>query len=85
MGSPVFEVSQVSSRIDCFYHFSMAFVIYIWIIMKRKQSWTEDSGTNDSQIGIPEAKHSMNLKYLVSEGQGELRLKMGSSMLGYYA
>lgn len=83
MGSPVFEVSQVSSRIDCFYHF---FLIYIWIIMKRKQSWTEDSGTNDSQIGIPEAKHSMNLKYLVSEGgQGELRLKMGSSMLGYYA
>ena len=78
-------MSQVSSRIDCFYHLSMAFVIYVWIIVKRKQSWTEDSGIKDPQIGIPEAKHLMNPKHLVSEGQRELGLKMGSSMLGYYA
>ena len=62
----------------------MAFVIYIWIIVKRKQPWTEDSGSKDPQIGIPEAKHSMNPKHLVSEGgQRELGLKMRSSMLGY--
>ena len=54
--------------------------------MKRKQPWTEDSGSKDPQIGIPEAKPSMNPKHLVSEGgQRELGLKMGSSMLGYYA
>ena len=62
----------------------MAFVIYLWIIVKRKQPWTEDSGSKDPQIGIPEAKHSMNPKHLVSEGgQRELGLKMRFSMLGY--